>query len=339
MKNPTIRDVATEAGVSVATVSRVLNNKPDAANRTRKKVEDAIDRLGYARSNQWQQLATGKSRAISLHFPYTEGSASHVYLDFITGVATACEERDYRLDLITRTLTEDEFLDLYRSNKSDGAILMKVQLQDWRVELLRRAKLPFVMIGRTEASADVGVIDYDFEAAMSLAFRHLTALGHRNIGYVSATPSQHKQHGPTMRALRGYLASCRQMGLPSLEYETDHNLRNIRLVVSRMVSEHPEMSAIITMREMVETAIFGAIHDAGLRVPDDISVVGLTSPHGPELTSPGLTAVEFPAWSMAYQAGNMLIDELEEVHASRREILWEPKLIVGGSTSPVAQGV
>ena len=339
MKKPTIRDVAKEAGVSVATVSRVLNNKPDAASVTRKKVEEAISKLGYAKSSQWQQLATGKSRAISLHFPNSEGNPNPVYLDFITGATAACEERDYRLHLITRTLTEDDLLDLYRSSKSDGVILMKVQLHDWRADFLQRMESPFVMIGHTERSVGASFIDYDFEAAMRAGLNHLYALGHRAVGYVSAMPAQHSQHGPTVRSLRAYKDACVDLGIPELSYETDQSLQNIRLVTAGVLTEHPEMTALITTREMVETALFGAANDVGLRIPEDISVVGLMHPRGPELTSPALTALDMPAWAMAYEAGSILIDQLEEVDTSIKEILREPTLTVRASTSPVRQHV
>jgi DNA-binding LacI/PurR family transcriptional regulator len=339
MKKPTIRDVAKEAGVSVATVSRVLNNRPDAANGTRRKVEGAITKLGYARSTQWEQLTTGKSRAISLHFPYTEANPTHVYLDFITGATAACEERDYRLHLMTRPMDEASLLDLYRSNKSDGVILMKVQLDDWRVDLLRRARLPFVMIGHTEDSAGASFVDYDFEAAMRMGINHLYALGHRNIGYVSAKPSQRSQHGPTVRALRAYETACEDLSLPPLNFETDQSLRHIRLLTVNMLGEHPEITALLTMRETVEAAIYGAVNDVGRRIPDDISVVGLASPEGSELTNPALTAADFPARSMAYEAGSMLIDQLEEVDTTVREILREPTLTVRASTGPVRRAV
>ena len=109
-------------------------------------------------------------------------------------------------------------------------------------------------------------------------------------------------------------------------------------MTTNLLQEHPEITALVTMREMVETALFSAVHDAGLRVPDDISVLGLTTPQGPELTSPALTAMEFPAWSMAYGAGRMMIDELEGVDTTVQEILWDPTLIVRASTSPARQG-
>lgn len=335
-KNRTIRDVAREAGVSVATVSRVLNDKPDISPDARRRVEQAIEKLGYARKNQWRQLTTGKTRAISLLFPHTEPSATHIYLDFITGVTTACEERDYRLDLITRAIDERELLDLYRSSKSDGTILMKVQLDDWRATFLREMGLPFVMMGHTEEPVGASFIDYDFDAAVRIAMAHLMALGHRHIGYASTMPAQVGRHGPTMRALQAYLAMCDDHGLPRLSYDTDQDLRQIRLMTSKMLREHPEMTALVTTREMVETALFSAVHDAGRRIPDDISVLGLTTPNGPELTSPALTAMEFPAWSMAYEAGRMMIDQLEGIDTEVRETLWAPTLTVRSSTSPVA---
>lgn len=338
MKKPTIRDVAQEAGVSVATVSRVLNNKPDASGAARKKVEDAVSKLGYARSSQWVQLTTGKSRAISLHFPNTDVDPNPVYLAFISGATAACEERDYQLHLITRSLAEKDLLDLYRANKSDGTILMRVQLDDGRVDFLRQMQLPFVMIGRTEDSIGASFVDYDMEAAVRLGLDHLVALGHRHIGYVSAMPPGHRQHGSTVRALRAYKAACKSMDLPLLHYEVDLSMRNIRLRTAAMLNEHPEITAFLAMREMVETAIYSALTEAGLRIPDDISVVGLTNAQGLELTSPALTALDFPAWSIAYEAGEMLIDQLEEVDTELKEILREPTLTIRASTSPVRRG-
>jgi DNA-binding LacI/PurR family transcriptional regulator len=336
-RKSTIRDVAKEAGVSVATVSRILNDKSDVSEETRLRVEHAIGKLGYARSTQWQQLTTGKSRVISLHFPDTQANANPVYLDFITGATAACEERDYRLHLITRSLDESQLLNHYRTNMSDGTILMKVQLQDWRVDLLREQQLPFVMIGRTENNEGTSFIDYDFEAAVEVAINHLVGLGHQNIAYVSTVPSQVEQHGPTVRALQGYKNTCAKLGLPLLYQETDQDLQNVRLTTSYMLSKHPEITAFVTVKEMVEAAIYGAVQDSGLRIPDDISVVGLTNPQGTQLITPALTALDFPAWLMAYEAGSMLVDQLTGINTAPRQILREPTLTVRASTGPVSQ--
>jgi DNA-binding LacI/PurR family transcriptional regulator len=195
------------------------------------------------------------------------------------------------------------------------------------------------MIGHTENSEGASFIDYDFEAGVRVAMHHLVALGHQNIGYVSTVPSQHEQHGPTARALQGYKSTCRQLGLPLLYYETDQSLQSVRLTTSHMLNKHPEITAFVTIKEMVEAAIYGAIYELGLRIPHDISVVGLANPQGSELVNPALTALDFPAWLMAFEAGNMLIDQLEGVKTAIQQILKEPTLTIRASTSPVKQGV
>ncbi|HEX6032919.1 MAG TPA: LacI family DNA-binding transcriptional regulator, partial [Anaerolineales bacterium] len=109
-KNANIRDVAKAADVSVATVSRILNNKPDVSEETRQKVLDVISELGYARSMQWKQLTSGKTKVITLHYPYKLAISNQVSLHFITGVTTACEEHGYSLHLVTQSLDEKSLL-------------------------------------------------------------------------------------------------------------------------------------------------------------------------------------------------------------------------------------
>ena len=150
-RNHTIRDVAREAGVSVATVSRVLEQQARCLRQTparRSNWRSANSGTPAARNGSSSRRARpGPSRCCSRT---PTRNPSHIYLDFIAGVTSACEERDYRLDLVMRSLDERELLDLYRSSKSDGTVLMRVQLSDWRVELLREMSLPFVMLGHTE---------------------------------------------------------------------------------------------------------------------------------------------------------------------------------------------
>jgi LacI family transcriptional regulator len=177
-KKATIRDVAKLANVSVATVSRILNNKPDVSEETRQKVLEAIDELGYARSMQWQQITSGKTRVISLHYPYKLAVSNQVSLDFIKGATTACEEHHYSLHLVIQSLEENSLLDFYRTNQCDGMILMEIRMDDYRVKLLRQHDLPFVMIGRCENNKGVNFVDFDFESAVAVAVDYLKYLGH-----------------------------------------------------------------------------------------------------------------------------------------------------------------
>jgi len=335
-KNATIRDVARLANVSVATVSRILNNKPDVSGETRQKVLGIIDELGYARSMQWKQITSGKTKVITLHYPYKLAISNQVSLHFITGVTTACEEHGYSLHLVTQSLDENSLLDFYRTNQSDGVILMEIRMDDWRVKLLRQHNLPFVMIGRCENNDGVNFVDFDFESAVTVAVDHLMDLGHQNIAFVSVITDPGQNHyGPSVRALEGYEKVCAQFNIPRLYCRADNGFENVKLATLNLISRHPEITAIITIFDTAVAGIFSAIKSLGLNIPEDISFVGLADEQGAELTSPSLTVLHFPALSMGYDAANILINELERNTKTSKQILVAPKLITHSSTGSV----
>lgn len=338
-KNATIRDVAQMANVSVATISRILNNKPDVSEETRQKVLEVIDELGYARSMQWKQITSGKTRVITLHYPYKLAISNQVSLHFITGVTTACEEHGYSLHLVTQSLDTNSLLDFYRTNQSDGVILMEIRMDDWRVKLLSQHNLPFVMIGRCENNEGVNFVDFDFESAVTVAVRHLVELGHQNIAFISVITDPVRNHyGPSVRALEGYEKVCAQYAIPKLYCEADNGFEHVKLATSNFMRKHPEISAIITIFDTAVAGIFSGIESLGLRIPDDISFVGLADAQGTELTSPSLTVLDFPASSMGYDAATMIINELEKGTKTRKQILVAPKLVIRSSTGVMRQG-
>jgi DNA-binding LacI/PurR family transcriptional regulator len=332
-KNANIRDVARAADVSVATVSRILNNKPDVSEETRQKVLDVINELGYARSLQWKQITSGKTRVVTLHYPYKLAVSNQLSLHFITGATTACEEHNYSLHLVTQSLDENSLLDFYRTNQCDGMILMEIRMDDWRVKLLRQHNLPFVMIGRCENNDGVSFVDFDFESAVTVAVDHLIDLGHQNIGFISVVPSPEQNHyGPTIRASEGYEKVCAQYSIPKLYREADSGLENVKFATMHLMEKHPEITAFVSVSDTAVAGIFSAVKSLGLRIPDDISVVGLADEKGAELTSPSLTALQFPALSMGYDAANIMINELERSTKVNKQILVGPKLVIRSST-------
>jgi LacI family transcriptional regulator len=335
-KKATIRDVAKSANVSVATVSRILNDKPDVSEETRQKVLAVIDELGYARSMQWQQITSGKTRVISLHYPYKLAASNQLSLEFITGATTACEEHNYSLHLVTQSLEENSLLDFYRTNQCDGMVLMEIRMDDWRVKLLRQHNLPFVMIGRCENNDGLDFVDFDPESAMAVAVEHLIEFGHQNIGIVSVVPTSERNHyGHKTRAVKGYEDVCAKYGLPKFNCEADIGLENVKQAVVNLLKEHPEITAIVSVFDTAIAGIFSAINSLELKIPDDISVVGLTNDQGSELTSPALTTFHFPALSMGYDAAKIMINRLERNTKTRKQILVAPKLVIRSSTGRV----
>jgi LacI family transcriptional regulator len=335
-KKATIRDVARSANVSVATVSRILNNKPDVSEETSQKVLAVIDELGYARSMQWQQITSGKTRVITLHYPYKLAVSNQVSLDFIKGATTACEEHNYSLHLVTQSLDENSLLDFYRTNQCDGMALMEIRMDDWRVNLLRQQNLPFVMIGRCENNHGVDFVDFDFESAVAIAVNYLVDLGHRNIGFISVVPNRERNHyGPNIRALEGYEKVCSQYNIAKLDCEADIGFENVKVVTLNLLKKHPEITAIVSVFDTAVAGIYSAIKSLGLSIPDGISVVGLADEQGVDLASPSLTALHFPSLSMGYDAAKIMISKLERKSNARKQILVGPVLVIRSSTGYV----
>ena len=333
LKKTTIVDIAKAAGVSVSTVSRILNNKPDVAEDTRQRVLQVIEEQRFAPQMSWQQLRSGKSRFITLHFPQDFNPPAQT---IITSAARRCEEAGYSLNLIVGALDENDLLGIYRSGQADATILVEILTRDWRVDLLRGHDLRFVMIGRCTDLDGLNYVDFDSGAGMADGVTHLAALGHRHIGLITlghVTPQ--KEYGYTTWAHEGYTAACRQYNLPTYWCTTDLNTESVTATVLDLLRTNPQITALITPQNQAIPGIFKAVGSLGLRIPDDISIVGLLEEAFAEVTTPPLTALTFPSREMGEIAVDMLIAHLNDEDLPPQQVLIRPRLHVRGSTGPV----
>lgn len=332
----TIFDVAEAAGVSITTVSRILNNKPDVAESTRQRVQKVIDELGFIPHAQAQRLASRKSRTIALLFPL-ERAVSPLEQDFIVGGAAAAGEENFFFNFITAPITESSLLNLYRSAQVDGIILMEIHLDDWRVKLLRDNDFPFVMIGRCADNEGLNFVDLDFDAAIVTAFDHLVELGHRQIGFL-ALPAhmREQQYGPAVRSLTGYERARQKHGLDVRMWEVNIAVEDMFEATLDILDEQPDLTALVAMQGSPTVGVIRALRQAGRTVPDDFSVVGFATANVAELITPPLTVIDFPAFTMGYQAAKMLIDQIGKKSVENGQILLPSELIVRKSTKPIS---
>ncbi len=336
----TITDVAKAAGVSVPTVSRILNNKEYVAEDTRERVNQAIKQLGYVPHTQARQLRGAASQTLALHHPIESPHELSTVIEtsYFTGTAEAASEKEYFINFLVSQLTPESLLNMYRSNQIDGIILLQVRMDDWRVNLLRENNYPFVMIGRCAELEGMTFIDLDFENAMLLAVGHLVELGHRNIGLLTYPQSWRKFGiGPAVRSLDGYKLALekyglqgnyREIGLNSVEegFEGTHDL----------LQENPELTAIITVSHLTAAGSIKALATQGRNVPQDCSVMSIGfGGNFADVVTPSLTTLEWSPYEISYQATVLMIDKLRQKHLPAQQILIAPNLVIRESTKAV----
>jgi len=333
----TIFDVAEAAGVSITTVSRVLNNKPDVAATTRERIRQVIEEMGYTPHAQARQLAAAarRSRTIALLYPL-DRALDQLELDFIVGTAAAAGNDNFFFYFATTPITESSLLNMYRSAQVDGIILLEIHMQDWRVDLLRQNNYPFVMIGRCADTSGLSFVDVDLEEGIVHAFDHLVELGHREIAFLGLPREMAQQgYGPAVRYRAGYERARQKYNLDSIYHEVKLGIQNLFEATLKLLEERPQLTAIVATQGALTVGVLRALYQAGRVVPDDFSVVGITTQLIAELFTPPLTTINIPAYTEGLQAAKMLISQLNQKPLENAQILLPPELIVRNSTGPV----
>jgi DNA-binding LacI/PurR family transcriptional regulator len=333
----TIADVARLAGVSVSTVSRVLNNKPDVSEETRNHVEQVIEQLNYRPHSQAKRLASGRSNTVALLYPF-EQPGSLIELDFIVSSATSAQEEGYFFNLIMHPLTESDLLQLYRGVQVDGVLLLQVHIHDWRVDFLRKHGYPFVMVGRTDDNRDASFVDLDFKQTLIDAFGYLVEQGHEHIGFINYPPAGNsytpeEDYGPAIRSAAGYEAVLDKYGLNRLVRSAEFTAKAAGEAALSLLEEEPRLTAIVHADGARSVGVIDTLRDCEKRIPEDVSIVGVTTHRLAELMVPRLTVMDFPSYEMGYRATKMLINELEGRSDRPEQILLTPELNPGKSTA------
>jgi DNA-binding LacI/PurR family transcriptional regulator len=336
----TLEDVAKQAGVSMKTVSRVVNNEKDVSEETRQRVLKVIEDVGYVPHVQAQRLASGRTLSVALHYPLTNPGliSNQVELNFITGVAMGVAQENYFFNLMTGQLTPADLLKLCRGAHADGLILMQIAMQDWRVKLLQENNYPFVIIGRCGDNQGVSFIDLDFENAMLAVFAHLVNLGHQHIGFLAFPESWRQQGlGPAVRALEGFECAVNTFNLAPLYRESGQTVESAYAATNDLLRENPRLTAFVVMHNTMAVGALSALQDIGRKVPDDCSLIGIAFGNEGELIIPPLTAINWSGHDIGQQAAQMLIRQLQMEGSVPEQILVPPKLDIRRSTAPVAR--
>lgn len=332
----TIVDIAAASGVSVTTVSRILNGKRDVSAKTRERVMRVMEEIGFAPQSAWRQIRLGRSGLIGVHVPQQFNPPN---LHVIMSAALGVEEAGYSINIITRTLNDAELLRIFRSREVDGIIFSEVLMDDPRPELLRDHGFPFVMIGHRADNQGLSFVDVDVDHAIGVAIEHLVELGHRSVAFLTFDPLiQGQRYGFTTWALDAYERACLSRGLKPLPCLGGLTMDEMSDAARRMLDEHPEVTAFIAPQELSAVGVLRAAQSRGIRIPDDLSVVAMLGEISSELTTPPLTTVAFPAEELGSAAALMLIEMLTQDRAAGEQVYLRTELCVRGSTAAPRAG-
>lgn len=285
----TMREVAEAAGVSIATVSFVVNDSKRVAPETRRKIEDAMARLGFRRNSVARALASRRTRIVALVYPAMEHKLGGSAMEFITSAARTAGEAGYHLVLWPVSNDADELTELVGQGLVDGVLLMEVQLEDARVEVLRATQTPFALIGRSADLTGLVYVDIDFDRTMEQAVDHLYGLGHRHLVLVtgSQADASFRSYGPYVRAADAYRRLAAERGFAVVVLECGQDTDGGRAVAEEIVSTRPWTTGVLVLNEFAAPGLVSGLLRHGLRVPDDVSVLSvLTSTEMSTLVDP-----------------------------------------------------
>lgn len=333
----TMQQVADLAGVSIGTVSFVINGTRQVTDATRIKVEAAMDKLGYQPNVLAQGLASKKSRIIALAVPVAAKGLGTTQMEYVMGATEAAQERGYQLVLWPAVRTVDaDISKLAKQGLVDGVLLMEVRESDSRVEILKSRGLPYVAIGRSDLEGEK-FVDVDFEATINEGAGHLRELGHRNIAFVNhSQESLTARYGPTWRGSE--IISHGIDGLEIKQFFAEGTVEAGRAVAIEVMKNHPEITAFLIMNEEASFGVAHQIMDSGKVIPEDYSMVLLVSSSGTAARHrPEMARVPAPGREVGIYAARMLIDELDEVKSPLDSYLYSKQFVLGKSTSTAQQ--
>ncbi|RFC76979.1 LacI family DNA-binding transcriptional regulator [Streptomyces sp. AcE210] len=332
-----LAQVAQKVGVSEATVSRVLNNKPGVSEATRQAVLTALDVLGYERPTQ---LRGERARLVGLVLPELQNPIFPAFADVIGG---ALAQQGLTPVLCTQTnggVSEADYVELLLQQQVSGVVFAGGQFAqaDARHEhyrLLSERKVPVVLVNAAIEDLGFPCVACDDAVAVEQAWRHLSLLGHERIGLVLGPDD----HVPSMRKLAAARRVVRAAGgtLPEDAVERAmFSLEGGQAAAARLMRRG--ITGIICASDPLALGAVRAARREGLRVPDDISVVGYDDSAFMNCTEPPLTTMRQPIEAMGRAAVELLVTQIQGGSVTPGELLFEPELVVRGSTAQAPSG-
>jgi LacI family transcriptional regulator len=331
----TLEGIARLAGVSRSTVSRVVNNQPSVRDQVRERVWEVIHETGYQPHAAARSLVTRRTRIVGVLIPeavttlFTDPFFSHL----LCGITQTCNSQQYHLMLSLfndPVGPEEMYRRVVHSGHLDGVVVASTRVDDPLIGRLLQDSVPFVMVGR-HPDERISYVDIDNIAAARIAVEYLIGLGHQRIatitGPLSMTSGQDRLAG-YRQALAAHQLAVDEALIVEGDFTEASGLAAARDLLTRSVT------AIFAANDIMAVAALKVIREAGLRVPQDVAIVGFDDIPLATAVEPALTTVRQPIHDLGSMAADLLLNLLEnppETQAPAHRIILPAELIVRGS--------
>ncbi|CAN5364086.1 LacI family DNA-binding transcriptional regulator [soil metagenome] len=334
MSTVSVRDVAQRAGVSVGTVSNVMNHPDKVAPSTVTRVQAAIDELGFIRNDAARQLRDGRSKTIGL-----------VVLDvrnpFFTDVARGAEDKAASAGLTVTLGNSDEntareatYLDLFEQQRVQGVLISPYADITARLHTLRQRGIPAVLVDRTSHDLTISSVSVDDLAGGRLAVEHLISQGRRRIAFVGG-PMEIRQVADRLEGARQAVAVNPDVTLEVIEIEALSVIAGRAAgaaIVARPKSERPD--AVFAANDLVSMGVLQALMMQGavVNVPAEIALIGYDDIDFASAAVVPLSSIRQPSALIGATAVEILLEEAADPDIEARQIVFQPELVVRAST-------
>ncbi|MEC2040164.1 catabolite control protein A [Bacillus altitudinis] len=306
MNNVTIYDVAREANVSMATVSRVVNGNPNVKPTTRKKVLEAIDRLGYRPNAVARGLASKKTTTVGVIIP---DISSIFYSELARGIEDIATMYKYNIILSNSDQNTDKELHLLNTmlgKQVDGIVFMGGNITDVHVEEFKRSPVPIVLAASVEEQAQTPSVNINYEQAIYDSVQLLVEKGHKRIAFVSGPMSEPIN---SMRKLAGYKRALEEAGIAfdeALVAEGDYSYDSGIEALANLLAQSDKPTAVIAATDEMALGVIHGAQDRGVSIPEDLEVIGFDNTRLSLMVRPQLTTVVQPTYDIGAVAMRLL---------------------------------
>ena len=331
----TIKEVASQVGVSIQTISNVVNNRPVVAESTRQRVLKAIQDLDYQPNASARSLRTHRTKTIALVVIASERGylISAPYLNqAISGIIDSTRDEGYLilLNSVQPRQTAQPLEALYRQQRIDGAIIASAQLDEPFVEELARGPIPFVLLERSISGEHMAAVMANNRLGGMQAVNYLVSRGYRRIAFIGGLLSWASAHERQEGYRQGMIAAG--LGDQISIFPGDWSLESGRHAALALLQSSSPPEAIFAANDVTAIGVLQVARELGLSVPKDLAVMGCDDFSIASLISPALTTIHMPAYEIGQKAAELMLDYQQNGHFSTQNILLDTQVVVRESS-------